>query len=742
VASAFFAHALPTLRENPSTRTRNAPPPAIGAQQLSSQDAARHARARAMPRPSIPWPLLVFAAVAFAQGGSGGRATPPSGLRRTEPLPLDMAGKPIEQYPHFQHARTFNEGDPIHVAFDPKTVPRLSKRVVALHVIEHDDLPLLLAGQELATPARRFQLTGGGVRENIFLLDAGTLSGTSSPDHEGTLLLGKGYDIVADLDGNRRLDAGDLIDGSLARPGFTVVENFVDFRDQVARTTGPYDVKEALYDGGAPFEQQQIFFPANVSALGELPLIVVSHGNGHDYRWYDHLGYHMASWGYVLMSHRNNTGPGIETASTTTLSNTEVFLARLDVIAEGMLLGHVDSHLIVWMGHSRGGEGVVRAYRRLEQGTPLATRYGIEDVKLVSSIAPTDFLGPESSNMGAAPYHLWTGGADNDVNGCADCNICQTFHLLERADGPRFSISLHGAGHADFHDNPSSSVANGPCRLGRTKTHQVMRAVLLPLVQYTLHENEICLDFLTRQWEEFRATGAPDPALLPDNECVVVDLQHVPGPGSDRRMVDDFQTSPALLQSSSGARVQFSEGLDAVLFEGRLDDNNNHFTPVTVDPMNGMTLAGPGDDSRGAVLTWSHTDEWILFEVREEWRDLGSMHALSFRAAQTTRRPETTAEFGDLDLSIQLLDRSLNASTIRISAYGGGIEEPYQRSGCGTSIGWANEFETIRIPLADFRRDGNPIDLTDVLAVGFLFGPSHGSPVGRIGLDEILFTSE
>ena len=35
-------------------------------------------------------------------------------------------------------------------------------------------------------------------------------------------------------------------------------------------------------------------------------------------------------------------------------------------------------------------------------------------------------------------------GADNDVNGCASCDLCQTFHLHERAIGNRQSISLHG----------------------------------------------------------------------------------------------------------------------------------------------------------------------------------------------------------------------------------------------------------------------------------------------------------
>jgi hypothetical protein len=142
------------------------------------------------------------------------------------------------------------------------------------------------------------------------------------------------------------------------------------------------------------------------------------------------------------------------------------------------------------------------------------------------------------------------------------------------------------------------------------------------------------------------------------------------------------------------------------------------------------------------VLEWNARDEWLLFEVPVGSRDLRDRAALTFRAAQSTRASATAAELGDLDFAVQLLDGHRRASTIRIGAYGGGIEEPYQRGGCGAGQGWANEFETLRIPLADFRRDGRALDLGDVVAVAFLFGPSHGSAAGRIGLDEILFTRD
>jgi hypothetical protein len=269
-----------------------------------------------------------------------------------------------------------------------------------------------------------------------------------------------------------------------------------------------------------------------------------------------------------------------------------------------------------------------------------------------------------------------------------------------------------------------------------------MRAYFLPLVQYNLHGNRACLDHLTRQWEEFRALGAPFPGRGEEDEddFVVADLMFVPKTGV--AMLDDFQSEPALTRSSSGGTVLASEGLAPTLLEGLQNDANNAFTNNDVDPMNGMTFSGPGDTARGAVLEWNGTDEWLSFEVPAGSRDLSTFRTFSFRAAQTTRDTITVLEELDLDFTVELVDAHLQSSAIQIGAYGGGIEEPYQRATCGTGRGWANEFETIRLPLGDFRRDGTPLDLENVAAITFRFGPSHGSAAGRIGLDELLFSVE
>ena len=116
---------------------------------------------------------------------------------------------------------------------------------------------------------------------------------------------------------------------------------------------------------------------------------------------------------------------------------------------------------------------------------------------------------------------------------------------------------------------------------------------------------------------------------------------------------------------------------------------------------------------------------------------------LSFRAAQASRHPNTTALLGDLTFSVTIEDAVGNQGTVNIGAYGGGIEEPYQRNidpVCGTGSGWNSEYETIRIRLTDFLNNGSNVDLANARKVVFRFGPAHGSAQGRLAFDDIELT--
>ncbi|MFN0245065.1 MAG: hypothetical protein ACKVWV_19450 [Planctomycetota bacterium] len=664
--------------------------------------------------------LLPSLLLAPVQASSAAQHAPLRPVVRAEIRRAELAGRALGGYPFFEVAKTFLAGHSIEIAIDPLEFPALAGATVDLYLVAHKAptqwmLDTALVDVRAAPQVITFGATD--VASCTFVVDTGTLSGDA-----GTLF-GVPYDVVIDADRNGQLTPGDVIDGLSEEAGFYVA--------RAPEAAGPLTVTETLYTGGT-FLGQDLYYPTDIATLGELPLVVVSHGNGHNYQWYDHIGYHLASWGYIVMSHQNNTMPGVATASTTTLTNTDFLLGSLTTIAGGALLGHVDTHRITWIGHSRGGEGVVRAYRRVLDGSYVPTHFTAQDIVLVSSIAPTVFADGSDSHPHGVNYHLWVGGADSDVNGCASCNQCQSFQLLGRATGNRQSISLHGAGHGAFHNGTGGLFAAGPCLLTRPQVHAIMKGYLVPLLAQYVHDNPAGEDFLWRQWEALRPDGAPT------TDCAVVDLTYRRGPNASKRVIDDFQSQPEPGISSSGGAVT---AVRMELRQDRLDDMDTAFALSGHDLMNGMTQAGATDSEAGLVFEWDE-DRTLVFELLPELGDVRAFDVLSFRACQITRTANSVAELGDIELTVALRDRLGNASSIRTGVFGGGIEEPYQRSGCGAGLGWANEFETIRVRLADFTRGGTGLDLGEIEAIEFRFGPSHGSALGSLGLDDVELVSD
>ena len=636
------------------------------------------------------------------------------------PVATELAGNALAAYPYFEYVRAFNVNAPVQAAIDPARFPAIVGRTCAVYVVAAKTDAEWQADPSLVDVrpggATNVTFNGTNIQGNtIYVAAANQLSANAGAG------LGVGYDLILDANLNGVLDGADYIDGLGGEAGFYVVHD--------TTAAGPLAVTEVIYSGGT-FLGQDTYYPTSIASMGQLPLIVISHGNGHNYQWYDHIGYHLASYGYIVMSHENNTVPGIETASTTTLTNTDYIIGHQDTIAGGVLNGHIDSHRIAWIGHSRGGEGITRAYDRLIDGTYTPQYFAANDILLMSSMLPTDFLKTASSNPHAANYHLWTASADNDVYGGADCDLCQTFHLHDRATRFRHSTIVQGAGHGDFHDGGGDSVASGPCLIGRANTHLIQKGMFLPLMKHYLEGNVPAMDFFWRQWEHFKPIGAPT------GTCIVVTNTYHNGAENGNFVIDNYQTQTSPNISSSGGTVTYTV---TNLTEGRLDDNNTDFAWTTADPMNGMTNASSEgtDDSRGVVFDWNGADLFYEFEIVPGARDFTAYRYLSFRACQGTRHPYTVATLGDLAFTVGLRDANGAGSRINIRAYGGGVEEPYQREG-----GWHNEFETTRIRLTDFLTNGSGLDLTNIVAVRFDFGPSSGATQGRLGLDDVELTSD
>lgn len=652
-------------------------------------------------------------------------------------MKTELAGNPLTQYPFFEYVRAFNVNAAVNIAIDPTRFPAIVGDTCDIYMVNHK------SASDWSTNPALVDLTPGGALTQTFSganIQANTfqVAAPSTLNANAGAGLGVAYDVVLDCDQNASLSDGDFIDGLSGEAGLYVVHD--------TSAPGPHAVTEMVYnlDSGvattfgipATRRGQDLYFPTNIGAMGRLPIVVLGHGNGHDFQWYDHIGNHLASYGYVVVSHDNDTVPGPNSAATTTLGHTDAFInqAEAGAIASGALIGHIDARRIVWIGHSRGAEGVAIAYDRLFDGTVTPSNYSRADVRLVSSMLPTDFEETNVSNPHDANYHLWTASGDNDVDGsagdeCSGSQLCQTFHLHDRATGYRQSTVVQGAGHGWFHDGTGGPVVTGPCQIGEANTHLVQLGYFLPLVKHYVEGNVPALDFLTRQYESLRPIGVPtaDP-------CIVVTNEYRNGAAVGNFVIDDYQTNTGTNLSSSGGMVTFDV---ENLTEGRLDDNNTDFVWNAADPFNGATQGLATDTTRGVVFDWTGADRFYEWQVPAGENNFTQFLYLSFRGAQGTRHPNTAVVLGDLTFSVTLRDGAGATSRINIGAYGGGLEEPYQRSG-----GWHNEMETIRLRLTDFLNNGATLNLTNIVAVRLDVGPTFGSNEGRIVIDELMLTND
>lgn len=630
-------------------------------------------------------------------------------------ISLDLAGNPLSEYPHFEFVRAFNEGAVFSVAVDPTRTPSLIGQSAALFVVESksesewDADPSLVDVRPGGPQPINFGPSWIGNR--IEVVESDLLSGDGGVD------IGVGYDVVIDLDQDGFLSPGDAIDGRSEESGLYVIDDLTEL--------GPLSVMSeaiTLTVPGVLTAQMKLYLPTSITTLGPRPVVVISHGGGHDFTWYDYLGDLFASHGYFVMSHPNSffDSPPIS------LSYLQALFEQQSTLLGGAFEGSLDSTRISFIGHSLGGQTAIRAYKALYDGLYTSTFFDATSIRFVSAIGANSILGPSVVSPEDVPFHVMYGSADGDISGSAGCDQCQPLRHYDRGSGYRHVTYIHGADHNDFNCCGFNNFM-GPLgsEIGRPDVQDIAKSIYLALLEIYNDDNIPARDYLWRQWERFHPLNTLD-------DVTVVHAYSEDGL-SGKIVIDDFQSAPQTTVSSSGGAVS---GSVAEVFEGRLDDSDSVFAWTPSDPMNGMTHAGSQDDSAGVVFQWDG-DASLEFEVIPALEDWSAHAYLSFRACQGTQHPLTLAVAGDLTFDVVLEDSAGNSSMINIGAYGGGIEQPYARQG-----GWQNEFETVRIRLRDFLADGSGLDLTRIVAVRLEFGPSHGSPEGRVGLDDLEVTAD
>ena len=638
---------------------------------------------------------------------------------------IRLACFPLTIAPYASFVQTFIAGTTVTIAVDPgltsiQVGATADFFVVAARTTAQWGANDLLT--DVRGAAQPITFASGGISENRFTVTGGqTLSG------DGGLSVGRGYDLVIDMDRNGRFSLGDLIDGGDDRAGLWISRDPTGTGPLAVTTLNSYTAVGAT----AGFTLARLWYPTNIGSMAPCPLVVISHGNGHLYTWYDYLGAHLASWGYIVISHQNNTVPGIETSSTTTLQHTNAIIAQQATVASGAINGKIDASRISWIGHSRGGEGIVRGYDRIFDGTYTPTGYGLSSIKFLCPISPTDFLGVNSSNPHAANFMLLWGAADGDVSGTPTSSVTWSFDLAERSVGFRNTVYVHGADHNDFNCCGFNDFV-GPTGTAilNAGAQAVAKAFILAGIKYHIEGETAMKEFMWRPSSTLRPTG------VVATTTIVKEL--VPPASSSVKSIDTFQTQTSTTLSSCGGTVTSTV---ANLSEALSRDTDATYTWSTTNPHNGSSRATASDTGRMIAWDWNSAQN-MQWAIPASLGDVSAMDFIEVRVGQGTRHPNTVTLNGGATFSIVLRDAAGIEVRVSSSAQGEAVNRPYQRTGDGTGTGWQNELRTIRLRLRDFQSGGTGINLAQIVAVRIEVGGTAGSAIGRFILDDLQFTKE
>lgn len=505
---------------------------------------------------------------------------------------------------------------------------------------------------------------------------------------------------------------------------------------------------------------------AAVAAGGPFPLIVIAHGNHNrfnplvgnpsdeNYRGYTYLQDFLATRGYISVSldedDFTDLDPGILARAWLVLCHTEN-MRRINAQAGHVLQGAIDMNRIAYMGHSRGGEAVVKAMQMNAtvggaDGGPafgaagadivfgLKAVWGLASTRFFDGafnfdqVAPQQAVVPASNIVGGLeliPFMGMWGSADGDISGANIVNgagavLIRNFHVQGTYDGsdpdPKQFVWIEGANH-NYWNSSWFGIGFGddglflipPAgRVSHTQQQDLARGYGLAFFESYVRDQQPFQVFFKRPANERPA--APIAATR-------VHLQYQPRP-PQRSVVDDFETNPAVGTTSRGTAG-----------------------------VNTATLVGPdelrldgGDQAAAVTLSFFHNTRGVLFE----WNNMADFYEtvvtdanvagfenLSFRAALDRRGPGETPA---LDLRVILRDNMLRTAAIQTATITSIPVAQVRNDDVKLS---KSMLKTIRIPLCRFKDVTPNLDLTNITHIRFEFDRA----AGKMALDDIEFSN-
>jgi hypothetical protein len=683
---------------------------------------------------------------------------------------IPISGSRVNEPPYFRYRDTFTVGEDVWAGMDPGIVdPNNLSKACALYVIESKDdtewnndpsLTHILPGGNSATP-KSFMQPNCMNRNRILIWANANIPG----EYDIVADFGTGYpNLVSFVQDDNYGTPLDMIDGYF-EPGFRIVEdpgtmqsfvhvgnwNYTEADMPALGLAGTVTVQDELTDYKANPAlvsrllrlKAHVFFPADMpgvvdptqisSVQANYPLIVIIHGNGHNYTSYDFLLQHFARNGFIAASIDVRYFDGMDDVHEMAgLGRAEALFHHLTVLNTKFTVMGVNKiqNNIGVMGHSRGGEAAIKAARINQQQT-----LG-HNINAIISLAPTDQYGVET--LGGAwskPYFVLYGSRDMDVVGATytpgfpGYTVPQTgFYLYDRANGSKKSMCfVYRATHNGFitsnNDDPVNPNTNLHAETNlESDAHQqaVTKAYMNAFFRWHL-KNEPHWDGMFKgEWTpgSVSTTGAKLYMQYRDTAVKTVDNFEGGVPNwqvsSIGGTVSDNATLPYVGPPMGNPQ---EDRLSAVYYDKAIDPKSPH-------------------GGKGLKVRWNNLGDVLVFTIPPMHKDVSAYSVLSFRITQKVDSPSNSLDQSQ-DLRVALKDGTNNERAVRVGAFCD-ISYPDMRN---QSQYRKSAMRTVRIPLKAYTikcAGKAKVDLQNVTTLTFQFDMK---PIGEIEMDEIEFSN-
>lgn len=540
-----------------------------------------------------------------------------------------------------------------------------------------------------------------------------------------------------------------------------------------AVSTMEYDLGNTIYTTPTfPFPLEvrgSVHYPTTLSA-GPFPVLMFLHGrhettfqtsnpsnsNGDwppaagyesitSFRGYNYLAEQMASHGYIVISISANAinADDNSLADRGMPARADLTQHHLDlwntwnttggVPFGSMFVGTLDLSRVGTMGHSRGGEGVVKhALLNESLGSP----YG---VKAVLALAPVDFGRAVLNDiplMNIAPY------CDGDVDDLQGVHFYDDARYSDLTDETeKYSILMMGTNH-NFYNTvwtpglyPAGTADDWDEYFGSTAPHCGSAAAsskrLSPSEQQATLISYASAFFRVHVGNEnvFRPILEVDDRIPPVSSGVdstQIFVSYHP-PASERLDINRIQTEASELTNTAGGAVS-QNGL--VKFDVCADDPAEIDCDVSVfhakEPHSGSgsTLGAPQMGMR-----WDNVTDWYQNALPVAYQNLTVYDAIQFRVGMDYS--ESTSGQA-LDFTVQLIDGSGGTSNQLVGDHTNVLYWPPGTEGGELPKMMLN---TVKIPLTSY----TGIDMTQVQYIKFLYNVAAPA-VGSIYITDLALT--